>query len=249
MVKLSVIILTSNEEDFIAKAIRSVKWADQILVVDTDSIDKTREIAQKNGAFVIEHPFTDFSAQRNFALSYVKNDLVLYLDADEEVNEELRKNIEKEVSNPNFHAYSLTRVNFYLGKEWPKKEQLTRLFWKKYLLGWEGKVHETAKVEGPTGEISGALIHHTHRSLESMIKKTLVWSAIEANLRLDAGHPPVTWWRIFRVMMTAFWNSYIRERGFQVGTVGLIESVYQSYSIFITYARLWELQQGQKDSK
>jgi hypothetical protein len=76
-----------------------------------------------------------------------------------------------------------------------------------------------------------------------MVQKTNSWSDIEARLRLEANHPPVSWWRIIRVMITGFVNSYFSQQGWRAGTVGFIESIYQAYSIFITYAKLWELQQ------
>ncbi len=76
-----------------------------------------------------------------------------------------------------------------------------------------------------------------------MVDNTLVWSEIEANLRLATGHPPVTWWRIPRVMTTTFFDYYVFQNGWRIGTVGLIESMYQAFSTFITYARLWEMQQ------
>ena len=75
-----------------------------------------------------------------------------------------------------------------------------------------------------------------------MVNKTLAWSKIDAELRFKSGHPRMTWWRFPRVMLTAFFDSYIKQGGWKVGTIGLIESLYQSYSIFITYARLWEMQ-------
>ena len=75
-----------------------------------------------------------------------------------------------------------------------------------------------------------------------MVNKTLEWSKIEAELRFNSNHPKMVWWRFPRVMTTAFLNSYVKQGGYKVGTVGIIESVYQSFSMFITYARLWEMQ-------
>jgi hypothetical protein len=79
-----------------------------------------------------------------------------------------------------------------------------------------------------------------------MVEKTNKWSVIEARLRFDAGHPPVVWWRFPRVMLQAFSNSYITQGGWKAGAVGLMESMFQAFSIFITYAKLWELQQDKK---
>ena len=75
-----------------------------------------------------------------------------------------------------------------------------------------------------------------------MVAKTNLWSEIESALRLKNSHPPMTWWRFFRVMVSAFYDSYFRQAGYKLGTVGLIESIYQAFSIFITYAKLWEKQ-------
>ena len=79
-----------------------------------------------------------------------------------------------------------------------------------------------------------------------MLNKTIEWSSAEAMLRYNAGHPQMTWWRFPRVMLTAFFDSYIKQQGFRAGAIGLIESIYQSFSIFITYAKLWELQRNAK---
>jgi hypothetical protein len=75
-----------------------------------------------------------------------------------------------------------------------------------------------------------------------MIAKTNEWSEIEAQLRFNNDHPIISWWRIFRVMLTAFWQSYVKQSGWKAGTVGLIESIYQAFSMFVTYSKLWEMQ-------
>ena len=141
-------------------------------------------------------------------------------------------------------AYKISRQNFYLGNHpWPKIEKLERLFEKSSLTEWYGTLHESPKVEGKIGDMDGLLLHYTHRDLSSMLAKTIIWSDAEARLRFDAHHPPMTWWRFPRVMLTAFWDSYIKQQGFKAGSMGLIESLYQAFSIFVTYAKLWELQQ------
>ena len=106
-----------------------------------------------------------------------------------------------------------------------------------------GELHETAKVNGGIGELQGLIYHYTHWDLFSMLQKTILWSDIEAKLRIDSNHPSMSWWRFIRVMITAFYDSYIKQGGYSVGTIGLIESMYQAFSIFVTYANLWELQE------
>ena len=105
---------------------------------------------------------------------------------------------------------------------------------------------ENTRLRMEIGMLEGYLLHYTHRDLKSMVEKTMEWSKVEAELRYKSGHPKITWWRFPRVMLTAFFDSYIRQGGWKAGAVGLIESMYQSFSIFVTYARLWEMQQEKK---
>ncbi len=244
--KLSVVIITKNEAKIIEKCLNSVKLLHpfETLVIDDSSTDKTREIAMKEGARVVKHPKNNFAEIRNYANKIAQGDWLLHIDADELVTKELAQSVTQELSNPQVTGYQIKRVNFYLGKRWPKKENILRLFKKNACKGWFGDVHETVQVEGPVGQLNGELLHYTHRNLTEMVTNTIVWSEIEANLRFEAKHPPVVWWRIPRVMLTTFWDYYVSQGGWSVGTVGLIESIYQAFSMFITYARLWELQQG-----
>ena len=103
-------------------------------------------------------------------------------------------------------------------------------------------MHESPIVEGAIGQLQSPIVHFSHRDLFSMVEKTNEWSEIEAKLRFKSQHPKMTWWRFPRVMMTAFFNSYILQGGWKIGTVGIMESIYQAFSTFITYAKLWELQ-------
>ena len=246
MNKISVLILTKNEEKNIFACIESARQlVGEIIVVDAESSDKTVEIARKTGAQVFLNPFPDFAGQRNFAMIKASCRWVLYLDADERVTPELASSIKDQTENTsnNFVAYRVKRKNFYLGNhEWPKIEELERLFKKDQLKGWHGELHESPIVSGKIGELKGYLNHYTHRDLSSMLKKTIEWSKIEADLRFKAGHPKMTWWRFPRMMLTEFLKYYLGQGGWKLGTVGLIESLYQSFSIFITYVRLWERQ-------
>ena len=132
MNKISVLILTKNEEKNIFACIESARQlVGEIIVVDAESSDKTVEIARKTGAQVFLNPFPDFAGQRNFAMIKASCRWVLYLDADERVTPELASSIKDQTENTsnNFVAYSVKRKNFYLGNhEWPKIEELERLF-------------------------------------------------------------------------------------------------------------------------
>lgn len=261
--KLSAVIIAKNNQEQIADAIRSVEFCNEVLVVDGGSTDKTTEIAKKLGAIVIKGESGNFAKQREIGLKAAKGEWVLYIDTDERVSTSLRENIQTVIlgskATPESRkdpgqarmttasAYRIKRQNFYLGNHpWPKIEQLERLFNKKNLKKWVGTLHESPIVEGEIGDLDGLLYHYTHRDLTSMLNKTIVWSDVEAKLRFDTHHPKMTWWRFFRVLVTGFWDSYIGQGGWRVGTVGLIESIYQAYSLFITYAKLWEMQNQEK---
>lgn len=244
--KLSVIIIAKDAEDRIADAIASVDFADEVIVVDNNSTDRTVEIATYLKANILSNNGSDFSKLRNLGLQKAVGDYLLYIDTDEQVSKELRESIDVAIKNKELtlSAYKIKRKNFYLGNhEWPNIEKIERLFRKDVLKGWKGTLHESPIVNGKVGELEGFLLHHTHRDLTSMLAKTIEWSKVEAELRFKSGHPTMTWWRFFRVMITAFFDSYVKQSGWKVGTVGLIESMYQSFSMFITYGRLWEMQQ------
>ena len=249
MKKISAIIIAKNEENLIADCMDSVSFCEEIILIDSGSTDRTVQVAEKMGAKVFVHDSINFAELRNTGLRKAAGDLVFYIDADERVDIDLKKEITelKKIDNNIFTKYLIRRKNFYLGNnEWPYIEKMERIFVREKLTKWEGELHEHPVIEGKAKVLDGFLLHYTHRDLTSMLNKTIEWSKIEAELRFKSNHPKMTWWRFPRVMLTAFFNSYVRQKGYRVGTVGLIESIYQSFSMFITYVRLWELQNADK---
>jgi glycosyltransferase involved in cell wall biosynthesis len=247
MYKITAVIIAKNAEEMIADCIDSVSFCDEIIVIDNGSTDRTRELVKHMGARVFETKSNNFSELRNLGLSKVKTKWVLYVDSDERADPELKKSIKEKVlgikKGDKFAAFKIKRKEFYFGNyEWPQIQEHVRLFDKKSLKKWEGKLHESPKFEGEEGALDGLLLHYTHRNLSEMVEKTAEWSGVEAGLRFRANHPKMTAWRFLRVMVTAFYDSYIKQRGFRAGTAGLVESLYQAFSMFITYARLWEMQ-------
>lgn len=248
MSKISGIVIAKNEEKMIADALDSISFCDEIIVVNNNSTDGTKKIAERENAKVYDISSSDFSQLRNYGLEKATSDWILYLDADERISSELQESIKKVTSKESeFNAFFIKRKNYYFGKnEWPEIEKQERLFKKQKLKSWRGQLHESPIIEGNVGELDGYIFHFTHRDLEGMLNKTIEWSSTEALLRYNSGHPQMTWWRFPRVMATAFFDSYIKQRGFKAGGVGMVESIYQAFSIFITYAKLWELQHNAK---
>lgn len=245
--KLSAIVITKNEEKNIRDCLDSVEFADEIIVIDSNSTDKTVELAGKEGVKVYQAEKRNFSFIRNMGRDLAEGEWLFYLDADERVSKDLAKEIINAVNcKSTTAAYRIVRQNYYFSKRWPKEEEMVRLMKKNSLVGWQGILHESPKVKGEVGKLKSPLIHFTHNNLTDMVNKTNDWSNIEAELRFNIRHPKIVPWRIVRVMLTSFWQSYIQDGGFRAGTIGLIESIYQSFSMFVTYAKLWERQTKRK---
>ncbi len=243
---ISAIIIAKNENALIENCIKSVSWADEVIIVDNGSTDKTVELAKKLKANVFIDASKNFSGLRNKGAEIAKGTWLLYIDADEIVTEELKNEILNPPAggqNDKYAGYYISRKNFYLGHEWPTKDKMIRLIKKEALISWIGELHEHPEILGDIGNLKEPLIHNTHRTLSEMVTKTNEWSEVEADLRLYTNHPHMAAWRFFRVMGSAFWKSYINEGGWKAGVVGWIESIYQAFSMFITYAKLWEKQQ------
>lgn len=244
---VSAIVIARNEEDRIAECLKSLLFVNERIVVDNGSSDNTISVAEKYKSIIVRSKSKDFSELRSVGWLTATFSWILYIDADERVTPALKTEIQKIMSDfkgkKSPVAYYIFRNNYYLGHGWPYKDMMLRFFYKKSLLGWKGRVHESAEVRGKTAYLKGHLLHFTHRSLSAMVTKTNEWSAIEAELRVTVGHPEVSCWRILRVMVTAFFEYFFRQGGWKAGMVGWVESVYQGFSMFITYAKLWELQQ------
>lgn len=243
---LSIIVIAKNEQEMIKACLESVKWAEEIIVIDNDSIDKTADIAKIGGARVIKFESNDFSKIRNRGMQEVKGAWVLYVDADERVLAPLKDEI-LQLINSDKSAYAVSRKNIIFGKEVSygpyKKDWVIRLFKKSDFETWVGKVHEFGKFKGNLGYTRNSLLHLTHRNLDHFMLKALEWSKIDAKLRLDAGHPKMTKWRFLRILSTQLYEELIKRKGLFGGTVGVIDSLLQVFSFFITYVRLWEMQQ------
>jgi len=248
---LSAIILTKNSAETLTECLSSIDWINEIVVVDENSSDKTLEIAKKFRALVIETSDTNFSNKRNLSAEKCSSEWIFYIDADEKVTPDLKKEILSSISNSKFTGYAILRKNILLGHEmkhggwWP--DYVLRLIKKNNLISWKGKLHEQPSLKGDIGKLSNPLIHNSHRSLSKMVEKTNEWSEIEAELLFKTNHPKMTWWRFFSVAFREFWYRGIIKLGFLDGSTGIIEIIYQMYSRMITYAKLWEMQITKKE--
>ncbi len=251
MQKLSVTIITFNEENNIKDCLESVKWADEIIVVDSESKDKTIEIAENYTAKVLINKWEGFPAQKNYAMSNAANNWVLSIDADERVSPELKEEITAILSTEaESDGYFIPRRNFFLGKEikncgWYPDYQL-RLFRKSKTVVDSRKVHEGFLVSGNCSHLKNDLIHLTHNNLHDVFKKINEYSTLEAEeLYTTKNARPIN---ILINPMAGFLNHYLHRKGYKDGVYGLMVSLIHAATKMMTYMKIWELQNKGKNS-
>jgi len=257
--KLSIIVLAGNEAQVIKDCLLSASFADEIILVLANSTDETKNIAKslKLPLKIVET--TDeynrnFSKWRNLGYKNATGDWLLYLDSDERITPTLRQEILRIINQKtDFTYYVIPRANHFLGKRvrhggsYP--DYVKRLYFKKSFSGYKGYLHEEPIVKGDFGYLKNDLLHYTHRDLTSMLQKTLVWTDMEAQALFEAKHPPVYWWRFPRMMFTKFWQRLIKEGMWRDGVVGWISVLFEVFDTFIIYARLWEKQEYELQSR
>lgn len=244
---LSVVILTKNEQDRIKVCLESIKWVEEIIIIDNGSTDKTLEIAKSYTDKIFTFKDMDFAFLRNKGMEQVTGEWALYVDSDERVLDDLKKEIEECIKSNEYSTLAISRRNIVFGKEvkygpfWP--DWVIRLIKKADFEKWEGVVHEQPKFKGNLGYSKSSLLHLTHRGLDQVVLKSLEWSKIDAKLRLESGHPKMSGWRFLRIFLTETFNQGVTRRGFFNGTVSIMDSLLQTFSMYMTYVRLWQLQQ------
>jgi glycosyltransferase involved in cell wall biosynthesis len=206
---LAVVIIAKDAQSSIRQALESASWADEIIVLDDHSIDKTVEIAKQFTSNIFTTDKTNFAAKRSEGLEKITTEWILYLDTDEIITSELRQEVIKIIQVNQPAAYKIRRQNFFLGtKMYP--DTVDRLFHRSVIKGWSGEVHESPIIKGEVRQLKHSLIHHTHTDITSMLTKTNKWSEFEADLRIKANHPPVAWWRLVRITLTVVWHQFIQ---------------------------------------
>jgi glycosyltransferase involved in cell wall biosynthesis len=250
---LSVAIVTFNEEDNLARTLASVSWANQIIVVDSGSSDRTIDIARSFNSTVIERPWPGFAAQKNFAIAQCTSDWILSLDADEELSPALQEEIRRTLSSqPSVDAFYLNRRNLFLGR-WIKRggfypDAKLRLFRRDLPAPpqFEDRpVHETIRFHGPTATLSADLIHHAYPTLSSYIEHMDRYSSLGARILANKGRTsanPFTFLaHILIVPILGFTWNYIFRLGFLDGREGLLLHLYHASYTSWKYAKAWEL--------
>ena len=251
-IKLSIIILAGNEEKIISNCLKSCNFADEIILVAANSSDNTKNIAKKiiKNIKIVEtndEYNKHFSKWRNLGLDNATGDWILYIDADEQITPQLQKEILLIINNSQNPYYVIPRANYFLGKRvkhggtYP--DYVKRLFDKNHFKGYSGILHEEPIINGTLGYLKNDLLHFTHRDLNSMLQKTIIWTQMESEALYKSKHPKIVPWRIVRMFLTKLWERLIKQQMYLDGTVGWVSSIFEAFNTFIIYAKLWELQQ------
>ena len=247
MNSISVILATYNEEKNILRCLKSVLWADEIVIVDGTSTDKTVELAKKytKNIIVKDNP-PMFHLNKQLAIEKAKGDWILYLDADEEISDELKNEILNTVKETKFNGYWIPRKNIIFGKwieytGWYPDYQL-RLF-----RNGKGRLpckslHEQPEVEGETAKLENALVHYNYNNVDQYLHKLVnIYTTNDKetkkkeNIKADLKEA-------IRFPVSEFLKRYYLEKGYKDNLHGLVLSMFQSFSAFITYAKIWEEQ-------
>ncbi|KPK85186.1 MAG: hypothetical protein AMJ94_19300 [Deltaproteobacteria bacterium SM23_61] len=250
MEKISVAIITKDEERNIRDCLDSVKWADEILVVDNGSTDRTLSICEEYGARIFQEEWKGYSGQKNSAVEKAGNEWVLNLDADERVSPELRQEMQKSLEeNRGVDGYWIPRKNFFLG-QWIRycgwyPDLNLRLFRKSRGRFGERAVHERVEVEGKTATLTHPLIHKTYQSLSDFFVRMDRYSTLAAQEMHRARRKFRRMDVVFRPPFT-FLQMYLLRAGFLEGYLGFVLSVLYSYYSFAKYIKLKELPKSEK---
>lgn len=241
---VSVIITTFNEEVNVAECIESVLWADEILLVDSFSTDRTVEGAKRYPVTVMQREYFGSAAQKNWAIDRVQHDWVLIIDADERVPEPLAREILTVLATrPAVNGYYIRRENVFIDKVirhsgW-STDKVVRLFRRDKGRYPNRRVHADLEIEGPVPVLTHPFLHYTFRTFDQYFPKFLnyaEWGAAQAfRDGRKAGFNELALRPLWRFLRT-----YVVQRGFLDGTHGFVVCALQAFGVFLKYARLWE---------
>lgn len=244
--KISVCIIARNEEESIARCLHSVETiADEVILVDSGSADKTREVARSLGAKVFDHEWEGYVAQKNYAISLAAHDWILSLDADEELSVELQGEImDYKKGEINIDGFLISRVVFFEGKwirfgDW-YPDYLVRLFRKGKGKFFGGAVHERLELEGRVEKLQGEIFHYTYKDRREQFERIEAYAELWAQSALKEGKKScefLAWshaaWRFFR--------GYILKGGWRGGRLGWQIAWANAYEVLLKYRKLAKL--------
>ena len=248
--KISATIITYNEERNIARAIESLRSADEIVVVDSGSSDRTVQIAQKLGVLVIEQQWLGYAGQKNYAAEQATHDWILAVDADEALSESLEAEIwQLKKNGPQFDAYSMPRMAQYLGKwilhsGW-YPDRKVRLYDRRKAK-WVGKyVHESVQVSGAVGRLEANLLHFTCQSLSEHLRTMDRYTTLAAE-ELVSLNKKIGWFQLAVDPVWTFVRTLVFQRGFLDGAEGWAIAWMGALYQFLKFAKARNMRPGRE---
>jgi glycosyltransferase involved in cell wall biosynthesis len=246
--RLSVTVITWNEEARLPACLESVAWANEIVVVDAESGDRTVEVARGYTDHVVVRPWEGFGRQKNFALERTTGDWILSLDADEEVSAELRADIVRVLDGEaRADAYAVPRRNIFWG-QWVRHGRLypdwqVRLFRRGHGRFVERDVHESIEVRGDVGRLSGPLVHRSYRDVADFLERTNRYTSLAAAEWVRQGRRAGVRDLVLRPA-GRFFSMYVLHRGFADGWRGFLLAALYAYYVLIRSVKIWERSRG-----
>ena len=248
MPPITVTVITKNEAEALADALRSVSWADELIVIDAESTDDTVKIARQFTDRVYVRPWPGYIAQKNHAASLASHDWIFSLDADERVTPALAEEIGSMMrTEPSAGGFRMPRVSFYFDK-WIRTTDMypdyqLRLYDRRKAK-WDGMfVHESVRTEAPVAYLKSELQHHPYRNLSEHLIRMDRYTTLAAQ-QMHAQGQRATWAQLFFHPRFAFVRNYFLKGGFRDGKAGLVISLVNSYYVCLKFAKLWEIQKG-----
>lgn len=241
--KITAIIPTYNEEIHIAAAIKSVDFADEIIVIDSYSTDRTVEIAKTYEVKIIQRVFDDFSTQKNFAIEKATHKWIYILDADERVTPSVKKEILQAVENPRDCVGFYVKRTFYFSGRKVKysgfqRDKVIRLFLKEFCKYNGNPVHERIIANGKLGYFKFKIDHFSYRNYDHYISKMNHYAALRAKQLYTEGKKPTIYHFILKPVVR-FFIHYIIRLGFLDGFTGFLIANTQAYGVLTRYIKLW----------
>ena len=241
MTKITAIIPTLNEEFHIESAIKSVSFADEIIVIDSFSTDATVALAEKHNVKIIKRKFDDFSSQKNYAIAQAKHPWIYILDADERVTPAVKQEIIEAVKNPKDKVGFFVRRSFYFaGKNINyggcQRDKVVRLFLKEHCT-YKGIVHETIHTKGKLGFFKNKIAHYSYKNYNHYISKMNYYGALRAKQYFNEGKK-INAYHLVLKPSARFVIHYFIRLGFLDGFAGFVFAKAQAYGVYTRYVKL-----------
>lgn len=244
--KISVVVITKNEEAHIEQCLHSVKLANEIVIVDDESTDRTVEIGKDYGAKVFIHRMQGFGEQKNYGIDKTSGEWILCIDADEIVLTETWQTIAKTIQNSgDYVGFYILRRNYFLGKwlkygEWYKAHNGKLVLFKRSAGRYSNGVHEAPVLEGKVGYLNCDIIHHGDSTISQYIQKLDRYTTLELEkMPSDVSKGVVLWLMLYKPTRK-FLILYLYRQGFKDGFYGLLMTMYSVSYEFVKYVKYWE---------